>query len=114
MARLLNTTAMTVDGVIDIADWFVAVGDHDDAARSLFETDDAAMLVGRKSFDGLAARTRRPRSRCGSSRRSSSTPASVCSATSPSRTDENQRLHVRRLTQLLDATLHGTELLLDG
>jgi hypothetical protein len=46
---------MTVDGVIDVGDWFVAVGDHDDAARSLFETDDAAMLVGRKSFEGFAA-----------------------------------------------------------
>lgn len=54
MARLINTTAMTVDGVIDVGDWFVAVGDHDDAARSLFETDDAAMLVGRKSFEGFA------------------------------------------------------------
>ena len=55
MARLINTTAMTVDGVIDVGDWFVAVGDHDDAARSLFETVDAAMLVGRKSFEGFAA-----------------------------------------------------------
>jgi hypothetical protein len=45
---------MTVDGVIDVGDWFVAVGDHDDAARSLFETNDAAMLVGRKSFEGFA------------------------------------------------------------
>ena len=55
MARLINTTAMTVDGVIDVGDWFVAMGDHDDAARSLFETDDAAMLVGRTSFEGFAA-----------------------------------------------------------
>jgi hypothetical protein len=28
MARLINTTSMTV---IDVGDWFVAVGDHDDA-----------------------------------------------------------------------------------
>jgi dihydrofolate reductase len=55
MGKLINTTAMTVDGVIDVGDWFVAVGNHDDAARSLFETDDAAMLVGRKSFEGFAA-----------------------------------------------------------
>jgi hypothetical protein len=34
MAKLINTTAMTVDGVIDVGDWFVAVGDHDDAARA--------------------------------------------------------------------------------
>jgi hypothetical protein len=50
---------MTVDGVIDVGDWFAAVGDHDDAARSLFETDDAAMLVARKSFEGLPATSRR-------------------------------------------------------
>jgi hypothetical protein len=31
MARLINATSMTVDGVIDVGDWFVAVGDHDDA-----------------------------------------------------------------------------------
>ena len=31
MAKLINTTATTVDGVIDVGDWFVAVGDHDDA-----------------------------------------------------------------------------------
>jgi dihydrofolate reductase len=55
MARLINTTSMTVDGVIEVGDWFVAAGDHDDAARSLFETEDAAMLVGRKSFEGFAA-----------------------------------------------------------
>ena len=55
MARLINTTSMTVDGVIDVGDWFVAAGDHDDAARSLFETEDAAMLVGRKSFEGFAS-----------------------------------------------------------
>ena len=48
MARLINTTAMTVDGVIHVGDWFVAVRPR---RRSpvLFETDDAAMLVGRKS-----------------------------------------------------------------
>ena len=59
MARLINTTAMTVDGVIHVGDWFVAVGDHDDAARSLFETDDAAMLVGRKSLRALPPTGRR-------------------------------------------------------
>jgi hypothetical protein len=59
MARLINATAMTVDDVIDVGGWFVAVGDHDDAVRSLFETDDAAMLVGRKSFEGFAAYGRR-------------------------------------------------------
>ena len=54
MGRLINTTSMTVDGVIDVSDWFVAVGDHDDAARALFETDGAALLAGRKSYEGFA------------------------------------------------------------
>src|SRR5688572_14189255 len=52
MARLINSTAMTVDGVIDVADWFVAEGDHDDAARSLIEGD-VAMLTGRPTFEGF-------------------------------------------------------------
>ena len=54
MGRLINTIAMTVDGVIDVSDWFVAEGDHDAAARSLFEGD-AAMLVGRRNYDGFAS-----------------------------------------------------------
>jgi dihydrofolate reductase len=53
MARLINTTAMTVDGVIDVGDWFVAQGDHDAASLALFD-DDAAMLLGRKTYEGLA------------------------------------------------------------
>ena len=52
MVRLINTTAMTVDGVIDVGDWFVATGDHDDAARYLFETDDAA-IGGAQELRGL-------------------------------------------------------------
>jgi dihydrofolate reductase len=54
MGRLINTTAMTVDGVIDVSDWFVLSGDHDAAARSLFEGD-AAMLMGRRNYEGLAS-----------------------------------------------------------
>ena len=61
MARLINTTAITVDGVIDVGDWFVAMGDHDDAARSLFETVDAAMLVGRRASRVLPPTGRRRR-----------------------------------------------------
>src|SRR5687768_1471573 len=53
MGRLINTTAMTVDGVIDVSDWFVAQGDHDAASLALFD-DDAAMLLGRKTYEGLA------------------------------------------------------------
>jgi dihydrofolate reductase len=52
MARLINSTAMTVDGVMEVADWFVAEGDHDDAARTLIEGD-VAMLTGRPTFEGF-------------------------------------------------------------
>jgi dihydrofolate reductase len=45
---------MTVDGVVDVSDWFVAQGEHDDASLSLF-ADDASMLLGRKTYEGLAA-----------------------------------------------------------
>jgi dihydrofolate reductase len=53
MGRLINTTAMTVDGVTDVSDWFVAEGEHDDAARAQFEGA-AGMLLGRKTYEGLA------------------------------------------------------------
>jgi dihydrofolate reductase len=52
MARLINSTAMTVDGVMEVADWFVATGDHDDASRKLIEGD-AALLTGRPTFEGF-------------------------------------------------------------
>lgn len=55
MGRLINTTSMTTDGVTDVGDWFVAEGDHDVASRAIFEGEGAAMLVGRKSFEGFAA-----------------------------------------------------------
>ena len=54
MGRLINTTAMTIDGVIYVSDWFVAEGGHDEASLALF-TDGAAMLLGRKTYEGLAA-----------------------------------------------------------
>jgi dihydrofolate reductase len=54
MVRLINTTAMTLEGVVDVGDWFVGEGDHDAAAFSLF-TDDVALLLGRKTYEGPAA-----------------------------------------------------------
>jgi dihydrofolate reductase len=53
VGRLINTTAMTVDGVTDVSDWFVADGDHDAPQRALFGGD-AALLLGRKTYEGLA------------------------------------------------------------
>jgi hypothetical protein len=55
MARPINTTAMTVYGVIDVGDCLIRRRRRLRSASSLFETDDAAMLVGRKGFEGLAA-----------------------------------------------------------
>ena len=53
MGRLINNVAMTVDGVIDVSDWFVAQGEHDDAARALFEGN-VALFVGRRNYEGFA------------------------------------------------------------
>jgi dihydrofolate reductase len=54
MSRLINTTTMTVDSVIDVAEWFVSEGGHDEAAREQF-VGTAGMLMGRKTYEGLAA-----------------------------------------------------------
>ncbi len=52
MARVINSTAMTVDGVMEVADWFIASGDHDDAALSLIQGCDA-LLTGRPTYEGF-------------------------------------------------------------
>jgi dihydrofolate reductase len=53
MGRLINSTAMTVDAVIDVSDWFVAEGEHDEAGRELL-SGSSCMLLGRKTYEGLA------------------------------------------------------------
>lgn len=45
---------MTVDGVITVAEWFVSGGEHDEAARELLARS-AGMVLGRKTYAGLAA-----------------------------------------------------------
>jgi dihydrofolate reductase len=52
--RLILFTTMTVDGVITVGGWYVSGGNHDRAAREQFERS-AAMLLGRKTYEGLAA-----------------------------------------------------------
>jgi dihydrofolate reductase len=52
--RLILSTTMTVDGVISVAEWYVSEGEHDRAAREQFEQA-GAMLLGRKTYEGLAA-----------------------------------------------------------
>jgi dihydrofolate reductase len=53
MSKLIVSTAMTVDGVMSVEDWYVAEGGHDQAGRELLERAAAAVL-GRKNFEGLA------------------------------------------------------------
>lgn len=52
MARLINTTSMTVDGVTEVGAWYVPEGGHDSASRELF-VNAAGMLVGRKTYEGF-------------------------------------------------------------
>lgn len=54
MSKLILNTTMTVDGVISVAEWYVSEGEHDRAAREQFEQA-AAMLLGRTTYEGLAA-----------------------------------------------------------
>jgi dihydrofolate reductase len=53
MGQLIITIASTIDGVIDGFEWFVAEGDHDQAGFDQFD-EAAAMLLGRKTYEGLA------------------------------------------------------------
>jgi len=54
MSSLIATTTMTVDGVTDVGGWYVAEGGHDAAARDQFDGA-AGMVLGRKTYEGLAA-----------------------------------------------------------
>jgi dihydrofolate reductase len=53
MSRLIITTAITVDGVIDGFEWYVSEGGHDRAGLDQFNQA-GAMLLGRKTYEGLA------------------------------------------------------------
>jgi dihydrofolate reductase len=54
LSRLILSTTMTVDRVISVSEWYVSKGEHDRAAREEFEQA-AAMVLGRKTYEGLAA-----------------------------------------------------------
>ena len=54
MGRLINSVAMTVDGVIEpVGAWYVAEGEHDAEGLELL-ANSSAMLLGRTTFEGLA------------------------------------------------------------
>lgn len=53
MGRLVLSTTMTVDGVIDGFEWYVAEGEHEAAGQQLL-AEAAAVLLGRKTYEGLA------------------------------------------------------------
>ena len=50
MSRLIVLTAMTVDGVMTVEEWFVPEGDHMEASLRLFKGD-TALLYGRKNYE---------------------------------------------------------------
>ena len=54
MGRLIVSTQMTLDGVIDVGEWFVADGEDDRAGKDQL-ADASAVLLGRKTYEGLAA-----------------------------------------------------------
>jgi dihydrofolate reductase len=53
VSKLVINVATTIDGVIDGFDWYVSQGGHDQASLDQF-TGARAMLLGRKTFEGLA------------------------------------------------------------
>jgi len=54
MGRLIASTQITVDGVMDVGAWYVAEGEHDRAGKDQLR-DASAVLLGRKTYEGLAA-----------------------------------------------------------
>jgi dihydrofolate reductase len=54
MGRLIVSTQITLDGVIDVGEWYVADGEHDRAGKQQL-VDASAVLLGRTTYEGLAA-----------------------------------------------------------
>jgi dihydrofolate reductase len=54
VGRLIISTQITLDGVIDVGEWYVADGDHDRAGKDQLDQA-SAVLLGRKTYVGLAA-----------------------------------------------------------
>jgi dihydrofolate reductase len=61
VSKLMISTAMTVDGVIEVSDWYVGEGEHGQASFDMLGSVDA-LLLGRKTYEawprtGLPSRT---------------------------------------------------------
>ena len=52
MSRLISHTSITVDGLCDVGDWFVAEGEHDAAGVADLAAS-AAFVTGRRCYDGF-------------------------------------------------------------
>ena len=53
MGRLIVSTQITIDGLIDVGEWYVADGEHDRAGKDQLRAA-SAVLLGRKTYEGLA------------------------------------------------------------
>lgn len=54
MGRLIVSTQSTLDGVIDVGEWYVPEGEHDRKGKEQL-VQASAVLLGRKTYEGLAA-----------------------------------------------------------
>jgi dihydrofolate reductase len=54
MGKVILSTTMSADAVIDVGEWYVGEGEHDPASREQF-VGATGMLLGRKTYEGLAA-----------------------------------------------------------
>ena len=52
MGRLIVSTQMTLDSVIDVGEWYIADGEHDRAGKDQLRHA-SAVLLGRKTYEGL-------------------------------------------------------------
>ena len=50
MGRLVVSTQMTLDGVIDVGEWYIAEGEHDRAGQDQL-SQASAVLLGRKTYE---------------------------------------------------------------
>ena len=81
MGKLIATTQATVDGVVDpVAEWVQPGGDHGEYSFER-QARSGGMVLGRKTYEGLAGYWPSHRSwRCSSTSRRSPPPSRCCSS----------------------------------